>query len=172
MRQLSIALWATLFAVVVGCNDGSMTGPAGDPALLDEHPSKVAAGIAGQIPLDGFLKDPGFSTAGLTKISGLVKYSIAHVAVTEAASVSCKLTVDADLWRIEERNGAWGIFNSSEHTVALAGGSGSVLRHYTIAGRNDNVVLRMVFTVTAGSVAVESMVLEKGKVVPEPMQEL
>ena len=169
----------------VGCQENSITDP-----IATEAVDKVQVGTGdtyfhGIILLEVVLNDPYPVGNSFYRISGQIEYEQKSVhenpvLIVTQRFVSLHFSINADLQYVctlcppsEEDNIEGFISAESEDLVTLAGSSVSLLeKTYTIQGRDDGMILKVGFLVTANGtelgavwLALPSHILEAAKII-------
>ena len=160
MRSLLFILAIALSAVLLGCQDNTLTGPASSQPSLAGQLAKTPT-PNGVIPYHVILRDPTQQPNGWIEIEGVIRYSLTQEPIMRETRVSLNGTNNAKLWSVDEIQKIWTISCKSSHSCCVPnGGMGDITCTFPIEGRTDGLKLCAHVHVSAERMEVDYMWLE------------
>jgi hypothetical protein len=168
MKSTIFALSLLVAALIVGCQDSTITDPITATASEGTQLSKTQP--VHTLSLNAVLREPGNILNSFVEINGAVAYQATVVALDPIPpnpqyAVRLNVTADAVLRPYNSNGPVWSISGSSEDWASIPeSGIAFLTRRYQIEGRSDGMLLNLKFRITLSSVELNSMWLELPRV--------
>jgi hypothetical protein len=175
MKTLFVALVTFLFALIIGCQESSITDPvsndtgtnsvAQESIYMDKDISSYYPGV---IKLDGLLPDPSHFLNSFARIKGMVRYRMDEIKINDLTTsppnaVSVKLFVSAQLFGESPKPvSPWIVTGTSADVMVYThNGLANYVLEKSFRVRNTSLNLILKFRVYDKSVKLTSMTLKK-----------
>ncbi len=175
MKTLFVALVTFLFALIIGCQESSITDPVSNDTGTNSNAQEsiyfdkdIASYYPGVIKLDGLLPDPSHFLNSFARIKGMVRYRVDETYMKKESTpapnaINVKLFVSAQLFGESPKPvSPWIVTGTSEDVMLNThNGLANYILEKSFRVRDTKLNLILNFRVYKKSVKLTSMALKK-----------